>query len=101
MNTDKAMPGQRAVYIGHTMITRWLTQANEHHFRVAAGLPADARLVRVIPDYSMEWEVVPPRMTLIYESLEWPPMEEGAKIPELKIEFYMINCKRGNNENSR
>lgn len=85
--------GQKAIYITTDLLTEIIRQGAENHTRVVEGLPKDAELVRIIPDYSINFEVVPARLTLVYESAEWPELPEGSVIPIQEIRFEKI---RGN-----
>jgi hypothetical protein len=82
--------GQKAIYITADLITEIIRQGAENHTRVVEGLPSDAKLVRVIPDYSVGWEVLPPRLALVYESAEWPELPEGSLLPIQIIQFEKI-----------
>lgn len=87
--------GQKAVYVTTEIITELIRQGAVTHCLVVEGLPWDAKLVRIIPDYSAGWEVQQARLTLIYESAEWPELPEGSVLPIQEIRFETI---RGNDE---
>jgi hypothetical protein len=86
--------GQKAVYITTDLITEIIRQDAENHTRVVEGIPNDARLVRIIPDYSVGWEVSQARLTLVYESAEWPELPEGSLLPIQTIRFEAIRNDR-------
>lgn len=87
--------GQKAVYVTADLLTEIIRQGAENHTRVVEGLPGDARLVRIIPDYSVGYEVQQARLALVYESAEWPELPEGSVLPIQAITFEKI---RGNDE---
>lgn len=82
--------GQKAVYITTEIITEIIRQGAENHTRVVEGLPGDAELVRIIPDYSFGWEVHRARLTLVYKSPEWPELPPGSVLPIQEIRFETI-----------
>lgn len=79
--------GQKAVYVTTDLLTEIIRQGAENHTRVVEGLPGDAKLVRIIPDYSINRETLPPRLALVYESAEWPELPEGSVLPIQEIRF--------------
>jgi hypothetical protein len=82
--------GQKVVYITTDLLTKIIRQGAENHTRVVEGLPSDAKLVRIIPDYSVGWEVNQARLALVYESSEWPELSEGSVLPIQTIRFEAI-----------
>lgn len=79
--------GQKVVFISHDLITRLLKQGELPRTTVRNGLPEDAELVRIIPDFSVAFAVKPPRIGLFYQSAEWPELKEGEEIPVLMPVF--------------
>jgi hypothetical protein len=79
--------GQKAVYITTDLLTEIIRQGAETHCLTVEGIPWDARLVRIIPDYSVGYEVSQARLTLVYESAEWPELPEGSVLPIQTIQF--------------
>lgn len=86
--------GQKAVYVTTEIITEIIRQGAVTHCLVVEGLPWDAKLVRVIPDYSLNGETLPPRLALVYESAEWAELPEGSVLPIQTIQFEAIRGKR-------
>lgn len=80
------MTGQRVIFITEALLTNILKTGILPAVKVE-GLPPDARLVRIIPDYSMNYLVTEPRIGCVYESEEWEPLPEGATIPVLTVKF--------------
>lgn len=72
------------------LLTEIIRQGAENHTRVVEGLPADARLVRIIPEFFVNDEILPTRLALVYESAEWPEALEGYALPIQIIVFETI-----------
>lgn len=81
---------QKVVKITSELLTDLFKQGEIPRVRVVDGLPADAELVRIIPDYSYGWEVRQASIGLVYQSAEFPELERGALIPELQVVFERI-----------
>jgi len=87
--------GQKVVFIDTYVITDWFRQGAEHRERVIQGLPGDAKLIRIIPDHSINYAVhSTPRLALVYESSEWPESPEGSILPEQRVLFETIRNDR-------
>lgn len=79
--------GFRVVYVTGRMMTEIIRQGAENHTRVTQGLPADAVLVRIIPDRFDYFETKEPTLGLVYQSSEFSELPEGSVIPDLQIIF--------------
>lgn len=75
--------GQKILYIDALLIADIFQDGNEIHATVTNGLPADAELVRMIPDHSVNHQALPPRIGLVYSSASWPEQEKGSIIEVL------------------
>lgn len=78
---------QRVVWWSAELVTELMKTGIAPGVVVKQGLPADAELVRIIPDHSLSMEAHPPRVGLVYHSNEFSDTPEGSLIPELQIIF--------------
>ena len=68
--------GQRRVRVTAEVIEAWLVNES----KVRAGLPEDARFLRMYPEERGRWYY------LVFESGEWDELVEGEEIPDLGVE---------------
>lgn len=88
--------GQRIVWVSGEFFAELLRQGAEHHSRTIEGLPPDAVAVRCIPDAANQYgeAIYPFRFGIVFESQEWPALQEGETVPDFMPKFERILCQK-------
>lgn len=78
--------GQRVVFVTGPFL-KHICSSGTIPETIVEGLPADAELLRIVPDFSTNGAAARPKMGAVFQSREWEPLEEGSQIPELVVAF--------------
>lgn len=86
--------GHRIVRISEEFLRRFLCGKGAiiGPCEVVEGLPADAKLIRILPE-DIRYARVSPTLNLMYESSEWEGPREGDIVPDITIIYRSIAPK--------
>lgn len=79
----------KVIRISSDLLAEFLREGELTPARVKVGLPADAELVRIIPEW-LPAEIRAAQIALVYQSSHWPEVENGEVIPVLDVVFERV-----------